>query len=130
MPILVAILQALMWLVRLGPRLWSLLVLGWRWLMAGKWSRQLALVAIFATGSIIKKIVSFLGLSIVTAHVALPALKPYISGPLMSLGDPWYSYISLTGVDKAVTVVLSAMVVRAASSISLSDTKKAENWVT
>lgn len=100
-----------------------------RWLTKGKWRYLFAYFLIDLTGSLIKRLFLFLGVTLVTTHFAVPMMRPYLVNALSGIGSPWINFFAILRIDQALTVILSAIAIKAASSISFSDTKYPERWV-
>lgn len=100
------------------------------WLAQRKWGQWLMFYLAAGVGMWIQKIVTFLGVSFVATEYAMPALLPYITGPLLGMPEQWQGFLGLTRVDQAISIVLSAVVVRAASTIKFTRNPNSPNWGT
>lgn len=100
------------------------------WLAQRKWGQWLMFYLAAGIGAWIQKIVTFAGVMFVSSEYAMPALLPYISGPLLGLPEAWQGFLGLTKVDQAISIILSAVVVRAASSIKIARNPNSPNWTT
>lgn len=117
-------------LLRLLPGIGRMLTGLSGWLMRRKWGMWLMFYLGGAVWRWIEKLITFAGVLFVANEWAAPALMAYITGPLLSMPEHWQQLMGLTRVDQAISIIMSAVVVRAASSIRIQRNPQAPNWTT
>ena len=123
MPIIMALLRFIPGMGRLLLRLTT-------WLTKSRWGLALSFFLVSSVWQIIERILFFIGLSWVATQYAAPQVLPLISGPLLGLPPEWVQLLALTRIDEAITIVVSAVVTRAISSIRLQRNPQAPGWST
>lgn len=123
MPIIMA-------LLRFIPGMSGLLLRLTTWLTRSRWGFALSFFLVSSIWQIIERLLFFIGLSWVATEYAAPEILPMISGPLMGLPPEWTQLMALTKVDQAITILVSAVVTRAISSIRLQRNPQAPGWST
>lgn len=98
------------------------------WLTRRKWGNFLMMYLALGIGRWIEKIVTFAGVMLVVHNFAAPALMPMISGPLLGLPDEWQQFMALTRIDEAISIIISAVVVRASASVTLQRNPNSPAW--
>lgn len=87
------------------------------WLTRSRWGNALLFYLGGAVGGVLLRIVEFLGISFVAYKWASPALVQYVAGPMLGMPAQWQAMLSMTRIDDALTVMLSAVVYRASLQI-------------
>lgn len=123
MPIIMA-------LLRFIPGIGGLLLRLTTWLTKSRWGLALSFFLVSSIWQVIQRILFFIGLSWVATNYASPQILPLITGPLTSLPPEWLQLLALTKVDQAITIIVSAVVTRAISSIRLQRNPNAPGWTT
>lgn len=123
MPIIMA-------LLRFIPGIGGLLLRLTTWLTKSRWGLALSFFLVSSIWQVIQRILFFIGLSWVATNYASPQILPLITGPLTSLPPEWVQLLALTKVDQAITIIVSAVVTRAISSIRLQRNPNAPGWTT
>lgn len=100
------------------------------WLTQRKWGQWLMFYVVGSLGLYIQKIIAFLGVYLVSSEYATPALLPLVTGPMLGMPEPFPELLALTKIDKGITVILSAIVVQAASRIKIARNPQAPGWTT
>jgi hypothetical protein len=72
-----------------------------------------------ALGGMAIKLLQFFGLTLGINTFLTPAILPYIVGPLTGLPPEWQAFLSLARVDRATTILVSAMAIATAQRIRL-----------
>lgn len=80
------------------------------WLIAGVGS---------ALASWLARVVFGFGLSVVAYKVALPPLRSYLAGFVGAMPPTAFHLFSYMGIDKGLTLILSALVVSAAARVGM-----------
>ena len=90
---------------------------------AGRWGSKLGgmLFGMLSQslGGMFVKVLQFFGLTLAINAFATPAILPYIVGPLTGLPPDWQSWLAFAHVDRAVTILVSAMAIAVSQSIKL-----------
>lgn len=82
----------------------------------GKWF--IFLLFTYAEG-LIKKILGVLGIAFVVNKFLVPELRPWIVEKFLGLDPKWSAFVGLVKLDQAITVLLSAIAIAAASKMSV-----------
>jgi hypothetical protein len=90
---------------------------------SGRWSSKFLgyLFGMLSTtlGGMMVKVLQFFGLTLAINTFATPAVLPYIVGPLTGLPPEWQSWLAFAHVDRAVTIIVSAMGIAISQQIKL-----------
>lgn len=117
-------------LLRMLPLIGRMLVAITGWLARRKWGQWLMFYLVTGLGTWIEKLLTFAGLMLVSNEFVTPELLPFVTGPLLGMPDPFPQLLALTKIDQAITILISAVVTKAASSIRISRNPSAPNWST
>lgn len=87
----------------------------------GQWQTRFGgtIAAMFAglIGSMVLKLLQFIGVTMVINHFAMPAIMPFITQRMLGLPPEWQAFLSMTRADHAVTILVSAMGISVAQKI-------------
>lgn len=72
-----------------------------------------------ALGGMVVKVLQFFGLTLGINALATPVVLPYMVGPLTGLPPEWQAFLALAHVDRAITIMVSAMAIATAQRIRL-----------
>jgi len=111
MPFLLAIFN---WVRRLGPLLLNI----FRAVKASRWGKWVVFYLFAYGGGIVAKIVKFLGLSFVVNKWVTPNMVQWFAAKFTGLDPVWVTYVKMVRLDSAITIVLSAIAIAAASNVS------------
>lgn len=100
------------------------------WLTRRKWGLWLSFFLSSAAWAFVEKLIGFAGVMFVSNTIGVPELLPYVSGPLLGMPSPFPELLALTKIDKAATIILSAVVVKLVSSIKIQRKPGAPGWTT
>lgn len=89
------------------------------WLTRRKWGNWLMYYLGGSVGSFIKRAMEFLGISYVAYTWGAPALTQYVAGPLLGLPTDYQQLLSMTRLDDAITVMLSAVIYRVSLAVTV-----------
>jgi hypothetical protein len=70
-------------------------------------------------GAVLVRVLTFTGLSLVAYNFGTPLLVQYVAGPMLGLPSDWQAFLSMTRIDDALTVMLSALAFRASMAVKL-----------
>lgn len=98
------------------------------WMMRGKFGQWIIFYMAGAVGLFIKKIFEFLAISFVAYTWGTPVLIEYVAGPLLGLPQQWQQFISMTRLDDASTIIISALVYRVTSSFRVERKASSPFW--
>ncbi len=98
------------------------------WLTTRKWGLWLVFFLSSAAWAFIEKLIAFAGIMFVSNSLGVSQLLPYVSGPLLGMPSPFPELLALTKIDKAATIILSAVVVKLVSSIKIQRKPGAPGW--
>ncbi|WP_372163656.1 hypothetical protein ACCP91_10420 [Xanthomonas axonopodis pv. cyamopsidis] len=113
----------LAWLTRLGPLLLNI----FRAIKGSRWGLWIAFYLFQYGGGIVAKIVKFLGLSFVVNKWVTPELTAWFAGKFVGLDPIWVTYIKMVKLDSAITIILSAVAIAAASNVAATKRSDALN---
>lgn len=117
------LLSILRWMGRLGP----LLLRIFRAVKASRWGKWLAFYLWVYGGGIVAKIIKFLGLSFVVNKFVTPSLTTWFAAKFVGLDPTWVTFLKMVRLDSALTVILSAIAIAAASKVSATKRSDALN---
>lgn len=100
------------------------------WLMGRKWGTWLLFYLGGTIGMWLNKIVTFAGVAFVAQTYAAPAFLEKVTGPMLGLPPEWINLFALTKVDQAVSIIVSAVVVKLAMGIKVVKNPQSPNWTT
>lgn len=100
------------------------------WLTQRKWGLWLVFFLSSAAWAFIEKLIAFAGIMFVSNSIGVSQLLPYVSGPLLGMPSPFPELLALTKIDKAATIILSAIVVKLVSSIKIQRKPGSPGWTT
>lgn len=100
------------------------------WLGQRRWGQWLTFFLLGAAGQFIGKVLTWMGVYFVSSEFATPHMIPLVSGPLLGMPDPFPSLLGLTKIDKAATVILSAVAASMLSKIQIRRNPQAPGWTT
>ena len=120
----------IMSLLRFIPGMATLLLRITTWLTKSRWGLALSFFLVSSLWGAITRVITWLGLSWVATEYAAPHVLPLITGPLTGLPPVWVQLLALTKVDQAITVIVSALVIKAVSSIKVQRNPQAPGWTT
>lgn len=100
------------------------------WLTRRKWGLWLSFFLSSAAWAFVEKLIGFAGIMFVSNTLGVSELLPYVSGPLLGMPSPFPELLALTKIDKAATIILSAIVVKLVSSIKIQRKPGAPGWST
>lgn len=100
------------------------------WLTRRKWGLWLSFFLSSAAWAFVEKLIGFAGIMFVSNSLGVSELLPYVSGPLLGMPSPFPELLALTKIDKAATIILSAIVVKLVSSIKIQRKPGAPGWST
>jgi hypothetical protein len=100
------------------------------WFAQRKWGQWLLFFFASAAWAFVQRFVTFLGVMLVSNEIGIDSLLPYVSGPLLGMPAPFPQLLALTKIDKAVTVLLSAVVVVMLSKIRIARRPGSPGWST
>lgn len=107
---------------------WLTVISGW--LAERKWGQWLLFYLASALPWMIDKVISFFGVKFVSDNFLVPGLMPLITDQFLALPSDWKAYMGLARVDEALSILVSALVIRVAYSIRIQRTPNAPNWTT
>lgn len=68
-------------------------------------------------GVALVRLLTFTGISIVAYKFGSPVLVDFVAGPMLGMPSEWQTFLSMTRIDDALTVMLSALVFRASMAV-------------
>lgn len=125
-----AILGVILGILRLIPGMARLLTFIGGWLVRRRWGQWVIFYLVTAAGAWIAKLISFAGILFVSNEFLAPQLIPFVSGPLLGMPDPFPQLLALTKIDKAATILLSAVAAKSIASIRIARNPSSPNWTT
>lgn len=115
-------------LLKMFPALVRVITSMRTWLLGRKWGAWLIFYLAGAVGLFIKKVFEFLAISFVAYNWVTPTLVGYVSGPLLGMPPVWQSFMSMTRIDDAITVILSAVIYRMSTSFRVEKKASSPFW--
>lgn len=112
------------------PGIARLLLVLTTWLTKRQWGLWLVFFLSSAAWAFVEKLIAFAGIMFVSNSLGVSQLLPYVSGPLLGMPSPFPELLALTKIDKAATIILSAVVVKMVSSIKIQRRPGAPGWTT
>ena len=100
------------------------------WLAQRKWGQWVMFYIVGSIGLMIQKIIGWVGVLMVSDEFLTPQILPFVTGPLLGMPEPFPQLLALTKIDSGITVILSAVVVQAASKIRIKRNPQAPGWTT
>ncbi|HZX76822.1 DUF2523 family protein [Lysobacter sp.] len=89
----------------------------------GRWSSKflgyLFGMASMTLGGMVVKLLQFFGLTLAINTIATPLVLPYMVGPITGLPAEWQSFLAMAHVDRAITILVSAMAISVSQRIRL-----------
>ena len=70
-------------------------------------------------GGLVVKLLQFFGLTLAINTFATPVVLPYIIGPLTGLPPDWQAFLAMARIDRAITILISAMAIAVSARIRL-----------
>ncbi|WP_147675703.1 DUF2523 family protein [Xanthomonas massiliensis] len=111
------------WIRRIGP----LVLRIFRAVRGSRMGKWIIFYLMVYGGGIVAKIIKFLGLSFVVNKWVTPTLTNWFAGKFAGLDATWIVYIKMVKLDSAITVVLSAIAIAAASNVAAAKRSDALN---
>lgn len=87
----------------------ALIARGFTWIKATTWGQWLIFYLLQYMGGIIGKVLLLLGVTLVVNRWVTPELTPLIANHMLGLPPEWVDLLSLTKIDEAITIVISAI---------------------
>lgn len=98
------------------------------WLLGRKWGWWLVFYLSTWVGTLIQKCIYFLGISFVAFTFATPVIVDMVAGPMLGMPDHWQAFLSMTRIDDALTVMVSAIVYRMSTSFKVERNSSSPFW--
>jgi len=97
-------------------------------LRASKWGQWFTFYLLTYMGGVLGRILLLLGVTLVVNEWLTPEITPLIAQHFLNLPPVWIQLVALTKLDKALTIIISAMAIAVADKVSVQRRRNA--WQT
>lgn len=95
---------------------------------ATKWAQWLWFYLFTFLGGLVGKLFTLIGVTLAVNTFAMPAITNLIATRLLGLPAVWVQYLALTNIDKATTIILSALAISVADRVYVA--RRRASWQT